>query len=99
MRTYVLRRLIQIVPLLLGISALTFLLIKLAGDFTLPLDNTVTPETIAAMRHRFGLDRPLWVQYLLYLKNVFFHFDLGISFSRSQPVAGVLREGLLNTLL
>jgi peptide/nickel transport system permease protein len=52
-----------------------------------------------AMRHRFGLDRPWWVQYGLYLRNVFLHFDFGESFSRHQPVFVVLREGLLNTLL
>ena len=102
MRTYVLRRLIQIVPLLLGISALTFVLLQLApGDFlgNFAENPTVTPAMLDAMRHRFGLDQPAWMQYLLYVKNVVFHFDLGMSFSRSQPVASVLREGLLNTLL
>jgi peptide/nickel transport system permease protein len=102
MRTYVLRRLLQLIPLLLGISALTFLLLQLApGDFlgSFAENPTVTPATLDAMRRRFGLDQPAWIQYLLYVKNVVFRFDLGISFSRSQPVAAVLREGLLNTLL
>lgn len=102
MRTYVLRRLLQLVPLLLGISALTFLLLKLApGDFlnTMAENPAISPATIAAMRHRFGLDQPWTVQYLLYLKNVFLHLDFGESFSRHQPVFAVLREGLLNTLL
>jgi len=102
MRTYVLRRLIQIVPLLLGISALTFVLLQLApGDFlgNFAENPTVTPAMLDAMRHRFGLDQPAWMQYLLYVKNVVLHFDLGMSFSRSQPVAAILREGLLNTLL
>src|SRR5262249_41377467 len=56
-------------------------------------------EAIESMRHRFGLDRPWWVQYGLYLKNLFLHFDFGESFSRHQPVFTVLREGLGNTLL
>jgi peptide/nickel transport system permease protein len=102
MRTYVLRRVLQLVPLLLGISALTFLLLQLApGDFLgeFAENPTVNPQTIAAMRHRFGLDQPAWIQYLVYVKNVVFHFDLGISFSRNQPVASVLGEALLNTLL
>jgi peptide/nickel transport system permease protein len=51
------------------------------------------------MRHRFGLDRPWWVQYGFYLRNLFLHFDFGESFSRHQPVFTVLREGLGNTLL
>jgi peptide/nickel transport system permease protein len=102
MRTYILRRLLQIVPLLLGVSAFTFLLMQLApGDFlsTLSENPQISPEAIEAMKHRFGLDQPWWVQYGLYLKNVFLHFDFGESFARHQPVFTVLREGLLNTLL
>jgi len=102
MRTYVLRRLLQIVPLLLGVSALTFLVLQLApGDFlnTMAENPAISAETIDSMRHRFGLDRPWWVQYGLYLKNVFLRFEFGESFSRHQPVFTVLREGLANTLL
>jgi peptide/nickel transport system permease protein len=102
MRIYILRRLLQIIPLLLGVSALTFLVLKLApGDFlnTMAENPAISAETIEAMRHRFGLDRPWWVQYALYLKNLFLHFDFGESFSRHQPVFVVLREGLANTLL
>lgn len=102
MRTYILRRFLQIIPLLIGISALTFLLQQLApGDFlnTMAENPAISAETIAAMRHRFGLDQPWYVQYGLYLKNLFLHLDFGESFSRHQPVFTVLREGLLNTLL
>ena len=102
MRTYVLRRLLQVVPLLLGISALTFLLLQLApGDFLNTMAETpaISAETLEAMRHRFGLDRPWYVQYGLYLNNLFLRFDFGESFSRQQPVFVVLREGLANTLL
>jgi peptide/nickel transport system permease protein len=102
MRAFILRRLLQIVPLLLGISALTFLLMQLApGDFlsTMAENPAISVATIDAMRHRFGLDQPWYVQYGLYLKNVFLHLDFGESFSRHQPVFQVLREGMLNTLL
>jgi len=102
MRTYLLRRLLQTIPLLIGISALTFLLLQLApGDFlaTMADNPQISPATIEAMRQRFGLDRPWWVQYLLYLKNVFLHLDFGESFSRHQPVFQVLGTGLSNTLL
>jgi peptide/nickel transport system permease protein len=102
MRTFILRRVLQTVPLLLGVSALTFLLLQLApGDFiaTMGENPGISSETIQAMRHRFGLDRPWWVQYGLYLKNIFLHLDFGQSFTRHQPVFVVLREGLLNTLL
>ena len=102
MRTYILRRLLQTIPLLLGVSALTFLVLKLApGDFlnTMAENPGISAEAIESMRHRFGLDRPWWVQYGLYLENLFLHFDFGESFSRHQPVFTVLREGLGNTLM
>ncbi|HYM81934.1 MAG TPA: ABC transporter permease [Candidatus Limnocylindria bacterium] len=102
MRTFILRRLLQTIPLLFGISAMTFLMLHLApGDFlnTMAENPGVSPETIQAMRERFGLDQPWYVQYGLYLKNIFLHFDFGESFSRHQPVFQVLREGLVNTLI
>src|SRR5215475_11834496 len=102
MRTYILRRVLQTIPLLVGISILTFLLLKLApGDFLNQMaeNPAISADTIEAMRHRFGLDQPWYVQYGLYLKNLLLHFDFGESFSRHQPVFTVLKEGLGNTLL
>jgi peptide/nickel transport system permease protein len=102
MRTFLLKRFLQVLPLLVGISALTFLLLQLApGDFlnTMAENPQISPATLEAMRRRFGLDQPWWIQYGLYLKNLFLRFDFGESFSRHQPVFAVLRQGLLNTLL
>jgi len=102
MPTFVLRRLLRLVPLLFGIVTLTFLLLQLApGDFlSSALENpSFSPGAIDALRHRFGLDQPWYVQYGLYLKNLVLHFDLGLSFSRHEPVATVLGECLANTLL
>jgi peptide/nickel transport system permease protein len=59
----------------------------------------VSAPALEAMKHRFGLDQPWWVQYLLYLKNIFLHLDFGESFSRHVPVFTVLKSGLANTLL
>jgi len=101
MRTFVLSRLLQLIPLLLGISALTFTLMKLApGDFLdqVAEDPTVSAERLDAMRHQFGLDRPAWQQYVLYVSNVA-RGNFGESFARHQPVFAVLREALGNTLL
>jgi peptide/nickel transport system permease protein len=102
MRTFLLRRLLQTIPLLFGISGLTFVLLQLApGDFlaTMADNPQVSAAALEAMKHRFGLDQPWWVQYLLYLKNIFLHLDFGESFSRHLPVFTVLRSGLANTLL
>lgn len=102
MKTYVLRRFLQMIPLLFGISALTFMLLQLApGDFLNQMGENpaISPATIEAMRRNFGLDRPWYVQYGLYLRNILLHFDFGESFSRHQPVFTVISEGLGNTLI
>ena len=102
MRTYIAKRFLQVIPLLFGISFLTFLLLQLApGDFLNQMaeNPAISPATIDAMRRRFGLDQPWYFQYWLYLQNVILHFDFGESFSRHQPVFTVMREGLSNTLI
>ena len=102
MRSFLIRRLLQTIPVLLGVSGLTFLLMQLApGDFvTLMGQNPgVNAATLEAMRHRFGLDQPWYWQYLLYLRNLAFHLDFGESLTRHQPVFVVLREALGNTLI
>jgi peptide/nickel transport system permease protein len=102
MRTYILRRILQLIPLLLAVVVLAFVLLKAApGDYvtTLSADPQVSTATLDAMRHRFGLDRPWPVQLAFYLRNLVFRFDLGESFSLHRPVADVLGEGVLNTLL
>jgi peptide/nickel transport system permease protein len=102
MRAFVLRRLVQLVPLLLAVVVLTFALLQAApGDYvtTVAADPQVPTATLDALRHRFGLDRPWPVQLGLYVRNLVLRFDLGESFSHHRPVAEVLRGGLLNTLL
>jgi peptide/nickel transport system permease protein len=70
------------------------------GDFLNSLSDfpNVRPEFFADLRHRFGLDRPWWVQYALYLRNIL-RLDFGQSFAYQRPVFSVLRDGLVNTLL
>ena len=100
--TFILRRILHTILMLFGVITLTFILGQLVpGDFsnTLGADPLVSSETIDAMRHRFGLDRPWWTQYFLYLRNILLHLDFGESFSLRRPVFAVIHEGLLNTLL
>ncbi len=102
MIAYVARRLLQVVPLLLVISLLTFTLLHLApGDFlsTVAENPQVSAESLDRMRRAFGLDQPAWLQYLLYLKNIVLHFDFGQSFTYHQPVGKVLLARLGNTML
>ena len=98
----IIRRLFHTIPVLLGISLLTFLVIQLApGDFLslMELNPQISPDKIDDMRERFGLDQPWYLQYLLWLKNIFFHLDFGESFSRHQPVFSILSTALLNTFI
>jgi peptide/nickel transport system permease protein len=101
-RTFLLRRLVTLIPLLMGVTLIAFLLIYLApGDFLSQMGENpmITQETLDAMRRSFGLDQPWYVQYVLWLKNVFLHLDFGQSFAYRQPVFDVIMPRLGNTLL
>ena len=99
---YIVRRLAQAVPVVIGIVVLNFLLLQLApGDAATVLAGEAggaPPEYVAQLRERFGLDRPTHVQLLLYLKNVL-SLDLGYSFRNSMPVSTLILGRLGPTLL
>jgi peptide/nickel transport system permease protein len=87
MLRHVLRRLIQMIPLLIGITILSFLIIQLSpGDFLaeIRLNPVVSQETVDQMRANFGLDRPLHIQYLRWLGNIV-RGDFGYSFAFQVP--------------
>ena len=91
MGRYAVRRSLTLVPVLLGVSILVFSFIHLIpGDPALTmLGERATPEKVAEVRARLGLDRPIWQQYLLYVGNAL-HGDLGVSIVRGDPVASDL---------
>jgi ABC-type dipeptide/oligopeptide/nickel transport system permease component len=84
---YIARRLVFIVPQLIGIVLVSFLLIKtIPGDpAVLMLGPTATPEAIASLQHKLGLDQPLPLQFWIYLKALF-KGDLGTSWQTTRPV-------------
>jgi peptide/nickel transport system permease protein len=90
-RRYAIRRGLTIVPVLLGVSVLVFSFIHLIpGDPALTmLGERATPEKVAEVRARLGLDRPIWQQYVLYIGNAV-RGDLGVSIVRGDPVASDL---------
>lgn len=101
MLKFIIRRILISIPLLLGISLLTFALIQLTpGNFfdTFKLDPRISPDTIAHYEKLYHLDRPLLVQYLSWLKNLF-KGDLGYSFYYSAPVGEILKSRLFNTFI
>ena len=97
---FILWRLAQMIPVAVGITIIVFSLLQL-----IPGDPAVTilgiharPESIAALRQELGLDRPLWEQYLRYLRNIV-TFDLGQSLKYRVSVASLLPERLEVTLV
>ncbi len=95
-------RLLQAVPVILGVIILCFLLLQLApGDMAMVLAGEAggaPPGFIEELRARYGLDKPILVQLLLYLKNILL-LDLGFSFRHNAPVLKLLLGRLGPTLL
>jgi peptide/nickel transport system permease protein len=99
---YVLRRLLQAIPVILGVVILNFLLLQLApGDAATVLAGEAggaPAEYVQALRERFGLDKPVAVQLALYVKNIL-ALDLGYSFRNQSPVLPLILARLSATLL
>jgi len=97
--TYIARRLLQSVPILLGITVLTFLLAKaMPGDpFSTLLSPGVTQTDLERLRGLAGLKAPLHVQYLRWLSNLV-QGNFGMSISHNQPVATVIADRIAPTV-
>lgn len=100
MARYLIKRLLEFVPLLFLISLISFFLMKLApGDpVQMMLDPNVTASDLIQLKKNLGLDLPLWQQYGLWLKNIL-QGNLGVSLVTSRPVLEMILERLPATLL
>lgn len=100
LRRYILKRLVQITIIFFVILTVLFLLFRLApGDpVSRMVDPDMTPEDAEQLIHQLGLDQPLGIQYLVYLKN-FFTGHFGFSFHYGEPVVDVIWNRLPNTIL
>jgi peptide/nickel transport system permease protein len=95
---YLGRRLLQLVPTLLGVTVVVFLLIRVSGDPTqLLLPETATPEDRALFRKQHGLDRPVAVQYVQYLGSLL-RGDLGRSLIDGSPALDLVLQRLPATV-
>ena len=94
MLRFVVRRLLLLVPILLGLSILVFLWIRaLPGSPAESLlGERATPEAVAELRRQYGLDDPLPVQYWRYLVQTVGHLDLGTSVRSFRPVTTEISE-------
>lgn len=100
MLRYIVRRLLQMIPILFGITLMSFLIINAAGS---PLQNMVfnprvKPEDIARIRSNLGLDAPAWKRYFIWVSHVL-QGDLGLSLINFRPVTARIQEVMFNTLL
>jgi len=97
---YILKRLFSTVPVLVGISLIVFLLLRaLPGDPAQVIAGEMaTQETVNSIRTQLGLDRPLYVQYGIFLSNLT-RLDLGNSARTGQPVSSEIWSRLPNTIL
>ena len=100
---YLLRRLLQAIPVLFIISIMAFMIIQLApGDPTIiymkPDKRELTAEEKAELYSRLGLDRPIYIQYFAWLKNIV-EGDWGYSLATKKPVVTEIFTRLPNTLL
>jgi peptide/nickel transport system permease protein len=103
MLTYILRRFIQLIPTFVGATLLAFFIIQLSpGDFLTQklLDPNVRPETIERLRSQFGLDQPIYVQYLLWMNNLLqWPPQLGYSFSTQRDVWELAAPRVANSFI
>lgn len=96
---YTLMRVLQTIPTLLGIAAVTFLLVRLTGkpeDVLLPPD--ASEEEVAAFRTKFGFDRSLFEQFVVFIVNAF-RLDFGDSIRYGVPVTELLASRIGPTLM
>ncbi|AZR72931.1 hypothetical protein BBF96_05710 [Anoxybacter fermentans] len=102
MSTYIIRRILQFIPVLFLISLVSFiLLINMPGDpidMLMMSDPNITPEDIAALKKVYGLDQPFYLRYLRWIKRVL-SGDLGFSRQYKLPVLEIIKRNLGNTVL
>jgi len=100
MTRFIIRRLLQSIPTLIGITILSFTIMRVApGDPVrqITFDPNISEKTRDALRHQFGLDQPIHVHYVSWLWDLL-HGDLGISVIQKRPVLKVIAERVPATL-
>lgn len=98
MKKYILRRFLQMIPILLGISMLIFFLFAfMPGDY-FSSNRKLTPERLDELRTLYGMNKPIIEQYFIWLKNVF-HGDFGFSLQHMLPVTTLINQYIWNSFI
>ena len=103
---YILKRLLQLIPLLIAVSILIFIIIQLPpGDYLttyiIQLETSgleVNQSEIINLTKQYGLDKPMYQQYLYWMKNIITKLDFGRSFQWNQTVLSLLQQRLPATI-
>ncbi|MDP3316160.1 MAG: ABC transporter permease [Devosia sp.] len=106
MLRYVIKRLLYMIPTLIGMSIIAFLIIQLPpGDYVTSLIASMSdsgqnadPAQIEAMRRAYGFDDPVWLQYFKWITGIIFRGDFGYSFEWNRPVSELIWERMGSTL-
>lgn len=100
MLTYIIRRILIAIPILLGVTILNFLIINMApgSPIDMMVDPNLSPEILEAQKDALGLNDPLYVQYFNWLLNLL-QGNLGYSLISFQPVSSIIMERIGPTLL
>ncbi|WP_373230323.1 ABC transporter permease [Cohnella sp.] len=107
MLQYTLRRILLVIPVVIFISVIVFYIIQLPpGDYVSNYaaemsvaGEVMTQEDMAAMRADLGLDRPVFEQYFIWMKDIVLHGDFGFSFNYNKPVTAVIKQYMGLTLI
>lgn len=99
MLTFIIRRLLQMIPILLGVSLLIFVLYTVVGEdpVRVKLGNHATEESIQQLRAEWNLDKPLVQQYFIFLKQIV-TLDFGRSFTSGDKLSTMFKEGSMVSL-
>ncbi|MDF2870792.1 MAG: ABC-type dipeptide/oligopeptide/nickel transport system, permease component [Anaerocolumna sp.] len=96
---YIIKRILIALPVLLGITIIDFFLMSLAGNPLEMLQGArISQEAIEVKRVALGLDKPVYIQYFIWLRQLF-EGNLGVSVKTYQPVAGMIKTYIGPTLL
>ena len=98
---YAFKRMLVAIPMLLGIALLTFVLMRISpGNYldTVRMDPQFSKETIARYEQLYGLDKPLFYQYVQWVRNLL-RLELGYSFYYNVPVYKIIGERIWNTFV
>jgi peptide/nickel transport system permease protein len=95
MLTFLIRRLVSAIPIIFGVALVVFVLFNVVGGdpALMMVGKHATAQQIADIRHEYGLDQPLPIQFLHYLKDIV-TFDFGRSYATRQKISDMILNGM-----